>query len=64
MVDYELEECLLKTLNHMSEVDISMLAILTCERTQIQGFISLRDILRFMIENFKGDISLFNRPLE
>jgi len=38
-----------------------MFAIANKERTQIQAFMTTHDVLKFMVANYSGDLSVFRR---
>jgi hypothetical protein len=52
---------LLSKMNDQSRI-LTFLTIANPDSTQIQGCISLKDLLKFMVNNYKGDLSVFKLP--
>ena len=48
-------------LMHENVNSYGMFAIANKERTQIQASLSTREVLRFMVKNYDGDLSVFQR---
>ena len=46
---------------HENVNSFSMLAIANKERTQIQASFSTQDVLKYMVKNYNGDLSVFRR---
>lgn len=59
-----LESSLLDLLKKMSDQSriLCFLAIANSDATQISNCISLKDLLRFMVNNYKGDLKVFRQP--
>ena len=49
-------------MNEGSFNSYSLLAIANRDRTQIQASLSTKDLLKYMITNYQGDLSVFKRP--
>lgn len=56
-----IESTLLELLNKMSDQsnNLCFLAIANSDHTQISATISLRDLLKFMVSNYNGDLTTF-----
>jgi hypothetical protein len=59
-----LESTLLDLLNKMSDQSriLCFLAIANSDQTQLSCCIALKDLLRFTVNNYKGDLSVFRLP--
>lgn len=55
---------MLELLNKMNDQSrmLAFLAIANPDRTQISGCISLKEIMRFLVNSYKGDLSVFRLP--
>ena len=58
-----LENALLTALNQMKTNAVSILEFVTKDRTQIMAELCFGDILRFMVENYSGDLNPFKKLL-
>jgi len=60
-----LDETLLDALNRMYEGAscLDLVAFVSKNRTCLQATISLKDLLTFMVANYHGDLSVFQKPV-
>ena len=61
--EFSIDEPLNACLQHMNDNGLNFMALLNHERTLLQGYISYTEIIRFLVENYTGDISFFEKPL-
>ena len=47
----------------MNKMGLTHIGIMNSDRTQVQGFANYNEFIKFLVENYNGDISFFEVPL-
>ena len=61
--EFGIDENLHTCLQHMNDNGLNFMAMLNNDRTLLQGAVSYQEIIKFLVENYTGDISFFEKPL-
>ena len=59
LIDLDINEKILSAVQVLNDSNLNTIALATNERSQLQGVISTQDVLRFLVENYKGNIDFF-----
>ena len=63
LAEFNIDDSILKCVQHMNDSNINFLALMNTDRTQIQGYINFQEIIKYLVENYTGDLSFFEQPL-
>eukprot|EP00347_Sterkiella_histriomuscorum_P010749 403375069 len=63
LIVFNIEDPIHDLVTLMSEKGLNHVAIMNQDQTQIQGFVTYNDIIRYLVDNYNGDLSFFDKPI-
>lgn len=59
LIDLDINSKIIESVQVINEHNFNVIALATNERSQLQGLIGTRDVMTFLVNNYKGEIDFF-----